>query len=114
MSKESLEKFAHKLEQDQEWGNQFGDLNTEEIVARAGGEGFDFTAEEFDAATTEVADGELSEDDLENVAGGGLGSMFRPRFKGLGKRPKESFDMGSKHSVTEPNDFGKYGKKRKG
>ena len=108
MSKESLQKFAQKFEENSEWGNQFTELSTEELVAKANGEGFDFTVEEWDSATQESADGELSEDDLENVAGGfGMGRVFTGRFReftrSLKARKSASFDQHSKHSVTKVN-----------
>jgi len=107
MSKESLQKFAQKLEQDSEWGNQFNDLSVEEFVARASEEGFDITAEEINSVTQESAEGELSEDDLENVAGGfGKRGIFTRRFHEVtrslkGRKAAGRFEQHSKHAVTD-------------
>ena len=81
MSIESAKKFKEKMNTDLEFGRKvmsFEDVEGFlEFIAR---EGFDFTGEELKKASEELdkeADGELSLDKLELVAGGAA-TMFPP------------------------------------
>jgi predicted ribosomally synthesized peptide with nif11-like leader len=79
MSVENVKAFLEKASNDETFRGQLaaaGDSDARLAVARQAG--YDFTVEEFDTtvAKLEAAADELSEDDLESVAGG-MGSMFR-------------------------------------
>jgi len=72
MSAESASKFFDKLNSDAELLKRVQNAETlDEVVAIGSELGFDFTAEEFSTAgNMPVDDSELTDDDLENVAGG--------------------------------------------
>jgi len=89
MSEEQVKVFFAKVEQDEELGRSYKsllkgmadakkeqDTVLKEIVEFASGKGFEFTADELKAASLSSKEGELSEDDLDAVAGGGWGGAF--------------------------------------
>ena len=71
MSLESAKDFIEKAQEDRELQEQVKDANSEEkffaVVKEAG---FDFTKEEWLAVVPKESEGELSEADLEQAAGG--------------------------------------------
>jgi predicted ribosomally synthesized peptide with nif11-like leader len=78
MSLEKAKSFLNKAEEDDNLRQKLEDLEGDSAAAvRLGAEhGFEFTAEEFDAAMDELYYGELSDDELEDAAGGETG--YRP------------------------------------
>lgn len=74
MSAEAYKAFGKKLSEDESLRKKFkqvGAENVDGIIALAKENGFDITKEDFVAAAKEfVASNELSDDDLQNVAGG--------------------------------------------
>lgn len=73
MSCKEIDRFNHAMREDTELLEEFKALGTEvgSIVQFANHKGFDFTLEDVQKAQADS--GELSEDDLENVAGGIVG-----------------------------------------
>ncbi|MEM7592900.1 MAG: Nif11-like leader peptide family natural product precursor [Cyanobacteria bacterium P01_A01_bin.83] len=99
MSKESAKACFIKLQTDKDFENQLKQAQTraerEEIIKNAG---FDFTDEEWDAFAQESRDAlnseeaqELSEEDLENVAGGGI-LLDRGIMAAYGMSPFKGWD----------------------
>jgi predicted ribosomally synthesized peptide with nif11-like leader len=65
MSEESARSFLEKLKSDEAFANQIAEADFEECRKLTKDSGFDFTKEEIDVVASE-----LSDDDLESVAGG--------------------------------------------
>ena len=67
MSNESAKAFLERIKNDEDFRKEVGDLTSaEERMNFAKVQGFDFTKEEIDSLTSE-----LSDDELDTVAGGG-------------------------------------------
>ncbi|MEN6463491.1 MAG: Nif11-like leader peptide family natural product precursor [Syntrophomonas sp.] len=83
MSVEAAKKFIEKVKSDEDFKAQLSAIkNAEERMAFAKNAGFDFTGEEI----KEAAGGELSDGDLDAVAGGGAsvcGSVCFPFVGGV-------------------------------
>ncbi|MBF4692602.1 Nif11-like leader peptide family RiPP precursor [Fusibacter ferrireducens] len=73
MSYGEIERFNQAMREDSEMLDEFKALGTEvgSIIEFANHKGFNFTLKDVQEA--QAASGELSEDDLENVAGGIVG-----------------------------------------
>jgi len=101
MSLQQAEMFLHDLNDDDRLQNKLndaGDINPEkkvqskehaekivnQIIAFAENQGYQFTEEEYHNALKNT-DGELSEDELENIAGGNLSSYFKYQFAAFGE-----------------------------
>jgi predicted ribosomally synthesized peptide with nif11-like leader len=78
MSLEKAKSFLNKAEEDDALREKLEDLEGDSAAAvKLGAEhGFEFTAEEFNAAMDEMYYGDLSDDELEDAAGGQTG--YRP------------------------------------
>jgi predicted ribosomally synthesized peptide with nif11-like leader len=78
MSLEKAKSFLNKADEDDALRERLEDLEGDGALAvKLGAEyGFEFTAEEFTAAMDELYYGDLSDDDLEDAAGGKSG--YRP------------------------------------
>jgi predicted ribosomally synthesized peptide with nif11-like leader len=78
MSLEKAKSFLNKAEEDDALREKLEDLEGDSAAAvKLGAEhGFVFTAEEFNAAMDELYYGDLSDDELEDAAGGKSG--YRP------------------------------------
>jgi predicted ribosomally synthesized peptide with nif11-like leader len=70
MAVEDAKKFIEKLRSDPELGKKLETASDEERVKIVSQEGYDFTPEEFKTAALEMSP-ELSDEDLDAVAGGG-------------------------------------------
>ena len=74
LTEEKGKMLADYLMEDQERANRLLSMSPEEAVKELNAAGYSFTAEELvefgDVLSVAVNQGELSEDDLENVAGG--------------------------------------------
>jgi len=87
MSTESVKKFLDKLQEDPSIEKGLAAAQAAAIVDYAARYGFDFTVEELaeitqkllDAGETRQADTELTDDELENVAGGTIPISLRDR-----------------------------------
>lgn len=70
MSVENVKKFYQKMEEDEAFRTAVANedsLNTENVVAVAARHGYEFTAADYAAA---MEDNELSDSELEQIAGG--------------------------------------------
>ena len=74
MSKESAAAFAQAAMEDTELRERTAKLAPEELLPIAREMGYDFTAEELEAAMNE--DRELTLDELDSIAGGHVGARF--------------------------------------
>lgn len=85
LTKERASALGEFLSQNEECADKFENLTPEEIAQEINAHGFDFTASEIMEFVTAVnanqETGELSEDALENVAGGGLWTTFWTNFR---------------------------------
>lgn len=78
MSEENAIKFLSQIEEDSTLQQRVQTLdNQEELLKVAQESGYSFTTEEMKAVTEKVNSDELNEQELEAVAGGGLGTWFR-------------------------------------
>src|SRR5260221_3695558 len=83
MSKQVVFSFISKVNGDVDWQQQVKgvDGNLGGLIGVAGKAGYSFTAEDWNGAIAELAagaSGELSETELDQVAGGGIGLMQPP------------------------------------
>jgi predicted ribosomally synthesized peptide with nif11-like leader len=78
MSLEKAKSFLNKAEEDENLREKLEGLEGDGVAAvKLGAEfGFEFTVEEFNAAMDEMYYGDLSDDELEDAAGGQTG--YRP------------------------------------
>ncbi len=67
MSLESARAFVDRFKKDEEFRQSLQDADQEKVRAILEAEGFEFTEEEYDTARSE-----LSDEELDAVAGGGL------------------------------------------
>ena len=91
MSVEQAKAFMEKLDSDKTFLTQIARANSDEARLQLAQEaGFDFTAEEFASAMELPGNDELSDDELEAVAGGYLkiGDIAGESFKMLSKKWK--------------------------
>ena len=84
MSIESAQAFIEKMQTDSDFRERVVALKSrEQRRSFINNEGYDFTKEEFEQAKQKFAiettssDGELSDEDLENVAGGRVGCYYQ-------------------------------------
>ena len=88
MSAENVQAFLEKLNSDETLLNQIAEAGDDEVRLQMAREaGYEFTAEEFNNVVTNMAgavDEELSEDQLEAVAGGAM-QIFVKTFKDSGQ-----------------------------
>lgn len=67
----TTKEFAAKMAEDKAFAEAFAGLTSDEFLAKAKAEGFEFTDEDL-TELVEAGGNALSDDDLENVSGGAL------------------------------------------
>ncbi|MCG8461207.1 MAG: Nif11-like leader peptide family RiPP precursor [Holophagales bacterium] len=72
MSQSEIERFVSDVKNNEELLKELteGVIGLDELVSRAGEKGYEFTAEEAKAFAMSQAEGEISDDQLDMVAGG--------------------------------------------
>ena len=74
MSVESAKEFYKRLKEDEEFTKKISDAqDNEERAKMVKDEGYDFTLEELNGVIQEETGKKLSDEELENVAGGAVG-----------------------------------------
>jgi predicted ribosomally synthesized peptide with nif11-like leader len=97
MSKENLDQFIQKVTDDEQLQVRIGEeIDIDSLIALGTEHGFEFTAEDL------AADVELSDEELDGVAGGAfaIASAFRIVPGGKGKidgRPVDSVFVNNRH-----------------
>ena len=99
MSKESLIGFVKLVVGDRELQAKIDDnTDADSLVAIGAEHGLDFSVDEVDSLLPSLADDELSDDDLEQVAGGAgriRKSMMRQKIKTLVRNKRKELDLGA-------------------
>lgn len=77
MSVEEIKRFQQNLKDDKDLQKKLVDVGSDidKIVEFAKSNGYDFSKSEIDALSNRKKSGELSDDDLEKVAGGAVVSV---------------------------------------
>ena len=76
MSQQSLEQFLEKVAQSEELQTQIGEeINGDALIALGAEHGFEFNTEELNELSSEPT--ELTDDDLDSVAGGTMNSALK-------------------------------------
>lgn len=82
MSEQNVVKFFNQVEQESTLKQKVqAAANKEELLKLAQESGYSFTSEDIKAVAEKAESDELNEEELEAVAGGGIGDIFRETVK---------------------------------
>ncbi|HIG39541.1 MAG TPA: Nif11-like leader peptide family natural product precursor [Gammaproteobacteria bacterium] len=99
MSKESLIGFVKLVVGDRELQAKIDDnTDADSLVAMGTEHGMDFSVDEVNSLLPSLADEELSDDDLQQIAGGARRiskSMMRQKIKTLVRNKRKELDLGA-------------------
>lgn len=86
-----MKDFLAKLNEDKAFADEIAAVQSmEELLAKAKAAGFDVTEDELAIWAGEQPNGELTDDELDAVSGGGPFSRFHRSFKTLPRRTKSA------------------------